>query len=96
MTRPAAPLKALQQAILTLSVADYARMCAARIIGAGGPITQAGSGNNIYPSRTDLRIPHRQYDKALGRTVITTVRVRVTVEVTGWEPGAGDKSPGAW
>lgn len=74
------------RAVLKLRLSDYVRLCAAQIIGAGGPLAHADGGKNIYPMRTDLRIPHKQFDPVLGRIVKTMVRVRVTVEVEGWEP----------
>lgn len=84
--KPARTLGAFNGAVLRLRLADYVRMCAARIIGAGGPLSHAEGSGNMYPMRTDLRIPHEQFDPMLGRTVRTMVRLRVTVEVEGWEP----------
>jgi len=79
------PLSAFSRAILSLPLAAYARTCATRIISTGGQLVQSSTGKPTYPTRIDLRTEHTQYDVALGRTVRTTVRVRVTVEVEGWE-----------
>lgn len=88
--KPKAPRGVPSDAIGRLCIGDYARACADRIIRAGGLLTQTSDGKSVYPNRADLRIPHTQYDPAIERSVATSVRIRVTVEVEYWEPDQRD------